>query len=57
MIEQVDTMKYLGVMISSDGSMDKEVEVRIGIATRMIGGSGIVNNGKGWQQSRLVVRY
>ena len=32
-IEQVDVMKYLGVMISSDGSMDKEVEARIGIAT------------------------
>ena len=38
MIEQVDAMKYLGVMISSDGSMDKEVEERIGNATRMIGG-------------------
>ena len=37
-IEQVDVMKYLGVMISSDGSMDKEVEARIGIATRVIGG-------------------
>ena len=36
-IEQVDTMKYLGVMISSDGSMDKEVEARIGNATRVIG--------------------
>ena len=37
-IEQVDTMKYLWVMISSDKSMDKEVEARIGNATRMIGG-------------------
>ena len=37
-IEQVDAMKYLGVMISSDGSMDKEVEARIGNATRVIGG-------------------
>ena len=37
-IEQVDAMKYLWVMISSDGSMDKEVEARIGNATRMIGG-------------------
>ena len=27
-IEQVDAMKYLGVMISSDGSMDKEVEAQ-----------------------------
>ena len=36
MIEQVDAMKYLGVMISNDGSMDKEVEVRIGNATQMI---------------------
>ena len=37
-IEQVDAMKYLGVMISSDGSMEKEVEARIGSATRVIGG-------------------
>ena len=37
-IEQVDAMKYLGVMISSDGSMDKEVEAKIGNATRVIGG-------------------
>ena len=37
-IEQVDAMKFLGVMISSDGSMDKEVEARIGNATRVIGG-------------------
>ena len=31
-------MKYLGVMISSDGRMEKEVEARIGGATRVIGG-------------------
>ena len=31
-------MKYLGVLISSDGSMEKEVEARIGSATRVIGG-------------------
>ena len=31
-------MKFLGVMISSDGSMDKEVEARIGNATRVIRG-------------------
>ena len=37
-IEQVDAMKYLGVMISSDGSMDKAVEARIGNTTRVIGG-------------------
>ena len=37
-IEQVDVMKYLGVMISSDGRMEKEVEARIGGATRVIGG-------------------
>ena len=29
-IEDVDEMKYLGVMISSDGNMEKEVEARIG---------------------------
>ena len=29
-VEQVEVMKYLGVMISSDGSMDSEVEQRIG---------------------------
>ena len=37
-IEQVNSIKYLGVLISSDGSMEKEVEARIGSATRVIGG-------------------
>ena len=37
-LEQVDTMKYLGVMISGDGSMQREVEARIGGATRVIAG-------------------
>ena len=37
-IDQVDEMKYLGVIISSDGRMEKEVEARIGSATRVIGG-------------------
>ena len=35
-LEQVDTMKYLGVMISRDGSMDREVEARIGYASRVV---------------------
>ena len=30
-IEQVDAMKYLGVMISSDGSMDKEWRQGLGL--------------------------
>ena len=38
-IEQVEEIKYLGVMISSDGRMEKEVEVRIASATRMVGGT------------------
>ena len=37
-IEQVDEMKCLGVMLSSDGRMQKEMEARIGSATRMIEG-------------------
>ena len=37
-VEQVDEMKYLEVMISSDGSIEKEVEARIGNAARMVGG-------------------
>ena len=37
-LEQVDEMKNLGVVISADGRMEKEVEVTIGNATRMIGG-------------------
>ena len=37
-LEQVDTMKYLGVMISGGGSMDREVEARIGCASRVVGG-------------------
>ena len=31
-------MKYLGVMISSNLSMEKEIEAQIGSAVRMIGG-------------------
>ena len=38
-IEEVEEMKYLGVMISSDGRMEKEVEARIASATRMVGGT------------------
>ena len=33
-------MKYLGAMISGNGSMDGEVELRIGRATMMIGAIG-----------------
>ena len=36
-LEQVDTMKYLGVMISGDGSMQREVEARVGCAPQVIG--------------------
>ena len=32
-IDQVDEMKYLGVIVSSDGKMYKEVKARIGSAT------------------------
>ena len=39
-VEQVEVMTYLGVMISSDGSMDSEVEQRIGVASKMIGAIG-----------------
>ena len=39
-VEQVEVMKYPGVMISSDGSMDSEVEQRIGMASKMIGAIG-----------------
>ena len=39
-VEQVEVMKYLGVMISSDGSMDSEVEQRVGMASNMIGAIG-----------------
>ena len=37
-LEQVDTMKYLVVMTSDNGSMQQEVEVRVGCASRAIGG-------------------
>ena len=39
-MEQVEIMKYLVAMISSDGSMDSEVEQRIGMASKMIGAIG-----------------
>ena len=38
-MEQVKEMKYLGTMISSDGSMDSEVEQRVGMASRMVRGN------------------
>ena len=36
-LEQVDEMKYLGVVISADGSMEKKVGARIANGRRMIG--------------------
>ena len=36
-LEQVDTMKYLGVMISGDGSMDREVEQELGVHLELLG--------------------
>ena len=37
-VEQVEVMKYLGAMISSDGSMNSEVEQRM--TSKMIGAIG-----------------
>ena len=37
-LEQVDTMKYLGATISSDGSMQREVKARLGCASSVIVG-------------------
>ena len=37
-LEQVDKMKYLGMVSSAGGSMEKEDEARIANATKMIGG-------------------
>ena len=34
----VDSMKYLGVMVSSDGSIQREIEARIGGASKIMGG-------------------
>ena len=39
-VEQMKEMKYLDVMISGDGYMDREVEQRIGKASKMIGAIG-----------------
>ena len=39
-MEQVKETKYLGTMISSDVSMDSEVEQRVGMASRMAGAIG-----------------
>ena len=47
---QVDAMKYLVVMISSDGSMEREVEARIGSATRMTRGMKEIVEEKGAEQ-------
>ena len=43
-VEQVEEMKYLVAMISGNGSMDGEVERRIGMVARMIGAIGRVVN-------------
>lgn len=40
LMEQVEEMKYLGAMISGDGSVDREVELTIGVAARMFGAMG-----------------
>ena len=36
-IEEVQSLKYLGSIISTDGSSDEDTEQRIGVATRMVG--------------------
>ena len=36
-IEEVQSLKYLGSIISTDGSSDEDTEQRIGAATRMVG--------------------
>ncbi len=50
-------MKYLGVVISVDGSMHREVETRIGGATRVIGGMSqeVLRRRELRKQTKLVV--
>ena len=36
-IEEVQSLKYLGSTISTDGSSDEDTEQRIGATTRMVG--------------------
>ena len=36
-VEQVEKLKYLGVMISGDGGCDDEIEDRIGASARVVG--------------------
>ena len=36
-VEEVNKLKYLGVMISGDGVCDDEIEQRIGAAARVVG--------------------
>ena len=36
-VEEVNKLKYLGVMISGDGRCDDEIEQRIGAAARVAG--------------------
>ena len=45
-VEQVKEMKYLSVMISSDGCMDKEVEQRIGMASKVTEAIGSIVLGR-----------
>ena len=41
-------MKYLGVMIRSDGYKDREVEMRIGMSSKMTGTTGSTVMGMPW---------
>ena len=36
-IEQVQSMKYLGAILSADGTCEEEIEYRVGAAARVIG--------------------
>ena len=49
-------MKYLGTMISSDGSMDSEVEQSVRIVPRMVGAIGITVLGRKELTNRMNLR-
>ena len=49
-------MKCLGTMISSEGSIDSEVEQRVGMASRMVGAIGTMVLGRKEQSKEAKLR-
>lgn len=56
-LEQVDMMKYLGVMVGSDDGTQRDIEARIGGSSKIMGGMSrtILSRGELSRQTKLKV--